>query len=329
MKKVYYLTRGGRLARRQNTLLWEPHGGNSRLLPVETVGELFLLGPVELHTSLLRFLGEKRIPLHVFSHYGHYRGSFLPKLYLLHGQVQLRQAQHALHKKKRLTLARQFVLGAMGGMQRNLAYYANRGRPLTAQLAELESYMHQAQTADSIPILMGAEGSARRVYFRGFSAILTGWAWAGRVRRPPTDPPNALLSFLNSLTYATVLGQLFHTPLSPVMGFLHSPHRGRYTLALDLAEVFKPLLADRLLFRLLNKGEIQTSDFEPAVRGIVLKPTALQKVLTAWEARLSETFHHRILKKPVSYRYLIRLEAYKLVKHIMGIHPYEPFRPWW
>lgn len=329
MGKAFYFTQAGRLRRKQNTLYWEPREGPPRTLPVETISELYWLAPIRLGTPLLRFLGEKRIPAHVFSPYGHYRGSFLPKAYLLSGEVRLRQAAHVLHRKKRLELARRLVRGTLWLMQRNLAYYANRGRPTTPFYEELNQRLQEVETAPSLPALMGIEGAAKRTYYAAFGAILEGWDWPGRSKRPPTDPVNALISFLNSLTYAVVLGQLYHTPLEPTIGFLHAPRRARYTLALDLAEVFKPVLADRLLFRLLNRRELSPADFEPALKGLVLKPTALRTVLKVWEERLSETLQHRSLRRPVSYRYLIRLEAYKLLKHFLGIQPYEPLKPWW
>ncbi|GIV22466.1 MAG: CRISPR-associated endonuclease Cas1 [Bacteroidia bacterium] len=330
MKKVLYLTQSGRLFRRQHTLCWQAtQSAEARFLPIETLGEIYALGPVRLSTTVLRFLGEKRIPFHVFSYYLHYRGTFLPKGYIVSGQVRLRQARHALDRKKRLEIARRFVLGAIGGMQRNLAYYLNRGKGVEPALTELSAWEKEVRAASTLQAVMGCEGSARRAYYGAFGAILTGWSWAGRTKRPPTDPVNALLSFLNSLTYAAVLGQLYHTPLDPVIGFLHAPGRGRFPLALDLAEIFKPLLADRLLFRLLNRQEITATDFDPLVQGLRLRPEALRKVLQAWEAKLSETFYHRTLQRQVSYRYLIRLEAYKLMKHLLEIASYEPFRPWW
>lgn len=106
MKKAFYFTQPGRLRRHQNTLRWEPKDGSARVLPIETVGELYWMAPIRLHTTLLRFLGERRIPAHVFSYYGHYRGTFLPKGYILSGFLRLKQAQHVLHPKKRIDLAR-------------------------------------------------------------------------------------------------------------------------------------------------------------------------------------------------------------------------------
>ncbi|MCX7607526.1 MAG: CRISPR-associated endonuclease Cas1, partial [Bacteroidia bacterium] len=206
MKKAFYFTTAGKLRRHQNTLLWHPKGGEPRHLPIETVGELYWMAPLRLGSSVLRFLGERRIPAHTFSHYGHYRGTFLPKAYILSGTVHLQQARHILSPKKRLFIARQIVLGAIGGMLRNLSYYANRGKPLYPLLEELREWERQAQAAASLSEVMGIEGSARRAYYQAFSLILEGWTWKGRVKRPPIDPINALLSLLNSLTYAAVVG---------------------------------------------------------------------------------------------------------------------------
>jgi CRISPR-associated protein Cas1 len=125
------------------------------------------------------------------------------------------------------------------------------------------------------------------------------------------------------------LRAIHNTQLNPTLSFLHAPGDRRYSLALDLAEIFKPVIVDRIIFRVLNKKEIQAKDFESKLNGIILKESGRKKFIQAMEQKLQETIHHKALNRKVSYKHLIRLECYKLVKHIMKIEEYKPFKMWW
>ena len=140
---------------------------------------------------------------------------------------------------------------------------------------------------------------------------------------------NALISFTNGLVYAATLSQIYRSQLDPTISFLHEPGYRRFSLALDLAEVFKPVLADRLLFKMLNTKQLNERDFAQDLNCCYLKPAGRKTVLQAWEARLQTTIEHRRLKRKVSYQRLLRLECYKLVKHLLNDEPYTGFKAWW
>jgi CRISPR-associated protein Cas1 len=131
------------------------------------------------------------------------------------------------------------------------------------------------------------------------------------------------------LCYTLCLSQIYHTQLNPTISFLHEPGYRRYSLALDLAEIFKPLLVDRIIFRVLNKKEIQAKDFDHHVNSCLLKESGRKTFVRIWEERISETFKHPVLKRNVSYKHLIKLECYKLSKHILGMEEYKPFKARW
>jgi CRISPR-associated protein Cas1 len=125
------------------------------------------------------------------------------------------------------------------------------------------------------------------------------------------------------------MNAIYHTQLNPTISYLHEPGTRRYSLALDLAEIFKPILVDRTIFRIVNKGEIKQKNFSFELNGCLLNESGKKIFLSAYEEHLSETIQHRELKKKVSYKYLIRLECYKLAKHVLGIQEYKPFKIWW
>jgi CRISPR-associated protein Cas1 len=177
---------------------------------------------------------------------------------------------------------------------------------------------------------MGCEGRARSSYYKGFSKILRERVeFTKRVRRPPDNPVNALISFTNGLVYANVLTQIYRTQLNPTISFLHEPGARRFSLALDLSEVFKPILADRLIFKLINNRQISERDFAQDLNCCYLKESGRKTILKEWDARLQTTIEHRRLRRKVSYERLIRLECYKLVKHLTNVESYVGFRAWW
>jgi CRISPR-associated protein Cas1 len=122
---------------------------------------------------------------------------------------------------------------------------------------------------------------------------------------------------------------IYQTHLDPRIGFLHTSNSRKFSLNLDIAEVFKPLLVDRLIFSLINKSEITGNSFDNKVQGIVFKENAVKKVIERFDERLKTTVMHKELNREVTYKRLILMECYKIEKHLMGEKDYEPFFMWW
>ncbi len=335
MKNTYYLFNPGRLSRQDNTLRFTPVDSDGReqpakFIPVEGLENLYVFGSLDANSALYNFLGKCNVSVHFFDYYEHYTGSFQPKEYLLAGKMQVEQTRAYLDPKRRLHLARGFVDGASANMLRNLKYYAGRGRDLQAHIGSIETYRNGLADVPNVPALMGLEGNCRQTYYAAFDSILNDFTMQGRSKQPPGNEVNALVSFGNMVCYTQALDAIYHTQLNPTISFLHEPGARRYSLALDVAEVFKPILVDRTIFSLLNKRELQARHFDNALNGCFLNPAGKQIFLRALEERLGETIQHRALDKKVSYKYLLRLECYKLVKYILGMEPaYKPFKIWW
>lgn len=334
MKKTYYLFNPGRLSRKDNTLKFTPidEEGNElphKYIPVEGVSDLFCFGSLDANSALYNFLGKEQIAVHFFDYYEHYTGSFMPKDYLLAGKMQIAQAKHYNDKSKRLGIAQKFVEGAAFNILKNLRYYQSRGKDLQSLIETIEKYAGSITTANDIDILMGIEGNIRQVYYDAFDVIINDFAMDGRSKQPPKNEVNALVSFGNMMCYTLCLGQIYHTQLNPTISFLHEPGYRRYSLALDLAEIFKPILVDRTIFKVLNKKEIQAKDFDVHINSVVLKDAARKTFVRAFEERLNETIKHRSLNRSVSYKHLVKLECYKLTKHILNMEAYKPFKAWW
>lgn len=334
MKKTYYLFNPGRMSRKDNTLKFIPVDENgvegmTKYIPVEGVSDLYCFGALDANSALYNFLGKEQIAVHFFDYYEHYTGSFMPKDYLLAGKMQIEQTKHYSSKAKRLTIAQKFVEGAAFNILKNLKYYQSRGKDLGGIIETIEGYSDSIQQTTDIDMLMGVEGNIRQVYYEGFDIILNDFAMNGRSKQPPKNEVNALVSFGNMMCYSLCLGQIYHTQLNPTISFLHEPGYRRYSLALDLAEIFKPILVDRVIFKVLNKKEIQAKDFDVQVNSVVLKDAARKTFVRAFEERLNETIKHRSLNRSVSYKHLVKLECYKLTKHLLNIEAYKPFKAWW
>lgn len=334
MKKPYYLFNPGRLSRQDNTLKFQPidedgNEGQPRFIPIETVDTLYCFGSLDANSAMYNFLGKNQVAVHFFDYYEHYTGSFMPKEYLLAGKMQVEQTKYYLANKKRIVLAQKFVLGGAVNMLKNLTYYNNRQKDVAKKVVAIEGYIEKIPQTTQIDELMGLEGNVRQTYYEAFDVIINDFQMGNRTKQPPNNEVNTLISFGNMMCYTLCLGQIYHTQLNPTISFLHEPGFRRYSLALDLAEIFKPILVDRTIFSLLNKKQIQASDFRQELNRCVMKESARKVFTQAFDEKLKETFKHRSLGRSVSYKHLVKLECYKLSKHILGIEEYKPFRMNW
>lgn len=301
-------------------------------MPVETIADIQIFGELDFNKRFLEFLTQNEITMHFFNHYGYYVGSFYPREYYNSGCLILKQSEHYLDSQKRMDLARRFVSGAINNMKKVLEYYARRGvEDLSSALDKLDQYVAVVELQSSPEALMAIEGNARETYYSAFDAIIDNeeFAFAKRTRRPPQNRLNALISFGNSLLYVTVLSEIYRTHLDPRIGFLHATNFRRFSLNLDVAEIFKPIFVDRLIFSLINKNQLKARDFSSGVEGVYLSEAGRQKYIEEWEKRLRTTIDHPTLRRKVSYRRLIRLDLYKIEKHLLEDRPYEPYASRW
>lgn len=217
-----------------------------------------------------------------------------------------------------------------------LKYYVNRRKEnnqklqgVVQELLHIEKIYEEAQTIEE---LMAYEGHSRERYYSCFDEIINNpdFVFEKRTKRPPQNALNAMLSFGNTLCYTMILSEIYKTYLDPRIGYLHATNFRRFTLNLDVAEIFKPIMVDRLIFQLINKKMITEKHFEQEHgAGILLNEPGRRRFLEQMEDRMRTTINHRHLGRNVSYRRLYRLELYKIQKHILGEKDYEPFVSLW
>lgn len=334
MKKSYYLFNPGRLSRKDNTLKFTPvdeNGveGQPRYIPVEGVDDMYVFGSLDTNSALFNFLGKNGVCVHFFDYYENYTGSFSAKDGLLSGRMIVAQVDSFTSKSKRITIAQKFVEGASHNMLKNLRYYDSRGKDMSIEVNQIEQYQNGISSTKKIDELMGIEGNIRQSYYQGFNKILNEFEMGNRSKQPPLNPVNALISFGNMMCYSQCLRAIHQTQLNPTISYLHTPGDRRYSLALDIAEIFKPILVDRVIFKVINKRELQQKHFNEQLNRCLLNENGKKIFIQAFEDRLNETIQHRTLKRNVSYKHLVKLECYKLSKHLLGIDEYKPFKMWW
>lgn len=296
MKKNIFTFNDGEFKRKDNTIYFETENGK-KYLPIEDINDIYVFGEVALNKKFLDFMSQKEICIHFFNYYGYYIGTYYPREHLNSGYMILKQAQFYLEDNKRLELAKTFVVGSYKNILRVLGYYNNRDKALEDIIDNIERMALGVEHVNTIPELMAIEGNIREAYYKGFDIILENddFVFEGRSRRPPKNELNALISFGNSLLYVLVLSEIYKTHLDPRIGYLHTTNFRRFTLNLDIAEIFKPIIVDRMIFTLVGKKMLTKKDFEKDMGGISLKEKGRKVFVQEFDNRLKATIAHKEL----------------------------------
>jgi CRISPR-associated endonuclease Cas1/CRISPR-associated protein Cas4 len=294
------------------------------------VSHVALIGNVQISSQAVRELTSQGIPVGWFS-WGGWLNGVLDGAG--RGQVTLRQAQYAAaaSPERSLALAREFiyakVLNCRTFLRRNLD---DDAADTDSALRELAIEAERVRAAPSAEVLLGLEGNSARIYFARFGRLLRGpealttFDFNGRNRRPPKDAVNALLSFAYAMLTKDIVAAARVVGFDPWLGFFHQPRHGRFALALDLMEEFRPLLADSVVINVINMGVLGEGDFLRRGIGVTLNPEGRKKFLRAWERRLSEQVTHPIFGYRVSYRRILEMQCRLLARHLVGELPAYP-----
>jgi len=331
MKKTVYIFNDGELTRKDNTVCFESEG-RKQYLPIEDINDIYILGEVTVTKKFLEYATQKQILLHFFNYHEYYVGTYYPREHYNSGYMILKQAEYYLDDNKRRIIAKKIVEGSTKNILQVLKYYKSRGNPdISLTIEKIEMLLNTLNIDMNIEAMMAIEGNIRETYYQAFDLILdnSDFTFDRRTRRPPQNNLNTLISFGNSILYTIVLSEIYNTHLDPRIGFLHTSNHRRFTLNLDIAEIFKPLLVDRVIFTLIGKKMISAKHFDKKAGGILLKDEGRKIFVQELDSRLKTTIDHKKLGRKVSYRNLIRMELYKIEKHLIGEQEYEPFVSLW
>jgi len=329
-KPNHHIFADGELSRNEGTLRIDTLEGDTEYLPVESVDSLYLHGQIDFNTRALGLLNEHNVPLHVFGWNDYYRGSYLPKRGQVSGNTVVKQVRAYDDPERRIQIGHDIIEASIHNMRVNLRYYDGRKGDFAEVIDELERLKASASSTNDINDLRSVEGNARKTYYGCFDQILRDpFTLTHREYDPPTNEANAVISFLNGMVYTTCVSAIRKTALDPTVGFVHEPGERRFTLSLDIADIFKPILADRLIFRLVNRQQLSIDNFEDELQGILLTEHGRKVVLKEYEETLDETIEHPRLKRKISFKTLVQTDVYSLKKHLLTGEPYHATERWW
>ena len=298
---------------------------------LEETSQVVVLGNIHLTTPCLHELLWRGIPVTWHSYGGWFFGHTIGNG---HKNVELRTAQYraSFDESTCLQFARGLVSAKILNCRTLLRRNWKRAASSQSVLVELKDDSRRASEADSLPELLGIEGTAAARYFRAFGAMLHestpggefGFDFESRNRRPPKDPVNALLSFAYSLLVRAWTVTLTAVGFDAYRGLYHQPRYGRPALALDLMEPFRPLIADSVVLQAINNGEVQPTDFKRAAGSVNLGSNARRSFISTFERRLGHEIVHPLFGYRVSYRRLMEMQARLLGRHLLGELPEYP-----
>lgn len=305
-------------------------------IPIHTIGSLVCFGQVSCSSYLLGHCAQNGVAVSWLTENGRFMAA-------MHGpttgNVLLRREQYRKtdNAEQAVPLARAFITGKIANC-RTVLRRAAREHPednIDGELARacenLTSSLRRLPQARSLEEIRGLEGEAAGTYFNVFGRLISpkakGIRFTGRSRRPPLDEVNCLLSFLYTLLAADLRGAIESVGLDPAVGFLHRDRPGRPSLALDMMEEFRPVLADRLALTLINRGQIQAKDFDKTASGaVLLKEKARKEVLVAYQERKREQVLHPFLNERMTTGLLWHMQARLLARYVRDeMDAYPPF----
>lgn len=290
------------------------------------VSQVSIYGNVQISSQAMRAMFDQQVPVCWFSYGGWFQG-------IAHGlpskHVDLRRRQVAIAAQAGLPIAQKMIEGKIRNSRTLLR--RNSRSEVKPVLAQLKSTADQTAKVDTVESLLGVEGVAARLYFSQFSAMvkdnsLGTFDFRGRNRRPPRDPVNCLFSYAYSLLTKDLTAVALAVGFDPYLGVFHKPRFGRPALALDLAEEFRPLIADSVVVNVINNGEIRENGFVVRAQGVALTQQGRRSFIAAYERRLDQEVTHPVYGYKISYRRVLEVQARMLGAYLLGEIPdYVPF----
>jgi len=336
LNTLFVTTQGAYLSKEGETVVVKIDGEVSLRVPVHTLGGIVCFGQVSCSPFMMGFCAESGVAISFLSE----NGRFLAKVQgPVSGNVLLRREQYrrADDCKSSADIAKAVLTGKIANcrtvLSRALRDHSEKidSEDMSRAVNKLSSALRRLPPESDMEIIRGIEGESANTYFGVFDHLITAqkdaFKFAERNRRPPLDNVNCLLSFLYTIVMHDVRSALETVGLDPAVGFLHRDRPGRYGLALDLMEEFRPFLADRLTLSLINLSQVQDKGFEKKENGAVLMDDETRKtVLVAYQKRKQDEILHPFLNEKVTIGLLFHTQALLMARYLRGdMDAYPPF----
>ncbi len=327
MDSTKYITSMGELSRKDNSLCFRKNQKNI-YLPIENIKEIYCMNEISINTKLLDYISSKNIVIHFFNYYGFYSGTFYPREQYTSGKLLVKEVE-AYNCKKRIVIACKIVKAIAINIDEVLYhYYKHNNKEVKKTINWIRNdFKKKLLECDNIQSILLLEGELWQRFYSTFQYILpVDFMLNKRVRRPPDNPINALISFGNSLLYTKCISVIYLTHLNQTISYLHEPSEGRFSLSLDLSEMFKPVIVFKTIFDLVNNKRLKVKDhFEKKVNYCVLNEKGRQIFIEAFEERLDRVFINKKLNRKMTYKTAIKMDCYKLIKYLLEDKDFEFF----
>ena len=321
-----YIMSQEELTRKDNSLCFRKAGKNV-YIPIENTKEIYCLNEVSINTKLLDFLSSNHVVVHFFNYYEGYSGSYYPRDQYCSGKLLIKQVN--VFQNQRMEVAKAIVHGIGENIYEVLYHYYKHDKKEVKETVDWirKEFHAHVDATKNIQELMSVEGEVWARFYSNFKFFLPeDFIMNKRVKRPPDNSINALISFGNTLLYTKTVSAIYRTHLDQRISFLHEPSEGRFSLSLDMCEVFKPIIVYRTIFDLVNNKRLQVEKhFDKKVNYCLLNEEGRKVFVEAFEQRMESVFYHEKLKRKVSYRTAIKLDCYKLIKFILEGKEFVPF----
>jgi len=327
INKEYHLIQNGTLNKKDYALLFE-NEDEKHHIPVEATEQLDIYNEVIITSSVLRTLGNENVRLGVFDKYGDLVGYFIPEGYSADSKMVLAQCNEYNDKEQRLITAKAMEKAAIHNLRANIRYYNKKENvELNDIVQALSNAIIEMEKAISIEQLLLIEARCRQQYYQTFNTIINrqGFEFGRRTKRPPEDPINALISFGNTLLYNRVQQIIWRTALDSRIGVFHAANKRHCSLNLDFADIYKPIIVDRVIFTLINRGQLSAESFmKVAENGVYLSEDGKRCFIEAFEKKMYDKV--TINRKSFTYMQIIENDVRAYIKHLQNGNSFKPYK---
>lgn len=323
----YHITSDGIINRQDFGLLFE-NEKKKHFIPVEVSDQLNIYGNVTLASNVLQTLSNREIKVSFFNKYGQLIGTFLPEKTKKSAEIILTQSKNYIDEAVRTDTARRMEIAGLHNIRANLRYYEKRHKGgFKDRIDAISGYISEINRAPTVNDMMLIEAKAKQLYYASFNDILGNeeFQFVQRTKRPPKDALNACISFGNTLLYNTFVNIIWKKGLDPRFGVVHASNRRSQSLNLDFADIFKPIIVDRIIFTMVNKKMLTAlMDFETSNNGIYLSKEGKNVFLQMYEEKLKSKI--TVKGKEISYYQLLESEVQVYKKFLLSEEQYKPYK---
>lgn len=325
--REYHIVNNGILTRKDYTILFENEQGK-RFLPVEVIDKLNIYSDVIFTSDFFEYVSKHNIDVAIYNKYGNFCGVFYGNKHAGSSNMIVKQVMLYNDEVKRLSVAKSIIMAAAHNMRSNIRYYYKKDKTQKEDIDRMSDFIKKMNEATSIQNLMLIEAQCRQCYYHYMGKIISSeeFPFVQRQKRPPTDQVNAMISFGNVFLYERIATEINKTALDIKVGFLHATNRRTASLNLDLAEIFKPIIVDRVIFTVIHKKIINASShFEPfGDKGIYLNTEGKKIFISELKKKLYSKIS--LDQKEISYNEIIRQEVWKIYRLIDQGEKYKPYK---